>query len=96
MAERPYTVIVYETTNPSGNGGMVLDELDLGDGDMSDLARYSLKEIGKRASQVAEKRIIAKVLQQTRWNRKETAEILQISYKALLYKMKENGLNEMS
>ena len=35
-----------------------------------------------------------KVLQQTRWNRKEAAERLQISYKALLYKMKENGLSE--
>jgi two-component system response regulator AtoC len=57
--------------------------------------QYSLKEIGKRASQIAEKRVIEKVLQQTRWNRKETAEILQISYKALLYKMKENGLTEM-
>jgi len=57
---------------------------------------YSLKEIGKRASQLAEKKVIEKVLQQTRWNRKETAEILQISYKALLYKMKENGLTEVS
>ncbi len=57
---------------------------------------YSLKEIGKRASQLAEKKVIEKVLQQTRWNRKETAEILQISYKALLYKMKENGLTEIS
>jgi len=57
---------------------------------------YSLKDIGKRASQIAEKKVIEKVLQQTRWNRKETAEILQISYKALLYKMKENGLTEAS
>jgi len=72
----------------------VLDDLDvLTDGDSG---RCSLKEIGKRASRLAEKRVIARVLQQTRWNRKETAEILQISYKALLYKMKENGLSEMS
>ncbi len=62
----------------------------------SDPGRYGLKEIGKRASRLAEKRVIARVLQETRWNRKETAEILQISYKALLYKMKENGLSEMS
>jgi two-component system response regulator AtoC len=53
-----------------------------------------LKAISKRAAQVAEKRVIDKVLQQTRWNRKEAAERLQISYKALLYKMKENGLSE--
>ncbi len=53
-----------------------------------------LKAISKRAAQIAEKRVIGRVLQQTRWNRKEAAERLQISYKALLYKMKENGLSE--
>ena len=53
-----------------------------------------LKAISRRAAQMAEKRVIERVLQQTRWNRKEAAEKLQISYKALLYKMKENGLNE--
>jgi len=53
-----------------------------------------LKAISKRAAQVAEKRVIERVLQQTRWNRKEAAERLQISYKALLYKMKEAGLGE--
>ena len=55
-----------------------------------------LKTISKRAAQVAEKRVIERVLQQTRWNRKEAAERLQISYKALLYKMKEAGLGERS
>ena len=54
----------------------------------------ALKAISKRASQIAEKRVIERVLHQTRWNRKEAAERLQISYKALLYKMKENGLSE--
>ncbi len=53
-----------------------------------------LKAISKRAAQIAEKKVIEKVLHQTRWNRKEAAERLQISYKALLYKMKESGLNE--
>ena len=53
-----------------------------------------LKAISKRAAQVAEKRVIERVLQQTRWNRKEAAERLQISYKALLYKMKEAGLGQ--
>jgi two-component system response regulator AtoC len=53
-----------------------------------------LKAISKRAAQIAEKRVIERVLGQTRWNRKEAAERLQISYKALLYKMKENGLSE--
>ena len=38
--------------------------------------------------------MIERVLDQTRWNRKEAAERLQISYKALLYKMKDNGLSK--
>jgi two-component system response regulator AtoC len=57
-------------------------------------AVLDLKAIAKRAAAVAEKRVIARVLEQTRWNRKEAAERLQISYKALLYKMKDNGLSE--
>jgi two-component system response regulator AtoC len=53
-----------------------------------------LKAIAKRASQMAEKRVIERVLEQTRWNRKEAAARLQISYKALLYKMRENQLSQ--
>ncbi len=55
---------------------------------------YSLKDIARTAAREAERELIAKMLQQTRWNRKETAEILGISYKALLYKIKENGLDK--
>jgi two-component system response regulator AtoC len=54
--------------------------------------RVNLKRVGREAAQIAEARLIAKVLERTRWNRKEAAEILQISYKALLYKMKDAGL----
>jgi two-component system response regulator AtoC len=62
--------------------------------DFSDGDGIDLKAISRRAAQLAEKRVIERVLQQTRWNRKEAASRLQISYKALLYKMKENGLSE--
>ena len=62
--------------------------------DFSSGEGIDLKAISRRAAQVAEKRVIERVLQQTRWNRKEAAERLQISYKALLYKMKDNGLSE--
>jgi two-component system response regulator AtoC len=61
---------------------------DLQNGDGVDL-----KAIAKRAAQMAEKRVIERVLEQTRWNRKETAARLQISYKALLYKMRESNLS---
>ena len=72
------------------------DGLDVG-GVAVDFANgesIDLKAISRRAAQVAEKRVIERVLHQTRWNRKEAASRLQISYKALLYKMKENGLSE--
>ena len=84
---------VHAAQPPSDGSFAIEDMRELTEG-LSN--HYSLKDIGKRASQIAEKKVIEKVLQQTRWNRKETAEILQISYKALLYKMKENGLTEAS
>ena len=56
----------------------------------------SLREVGRRASLEAERSVIERALYQTRWNRKEAAEILGISYKALLYKIKENGLDKAS
>ncbi len=60
----------------------------------AEAGNYSLKEISREAARQAERELIGKMLQQTRWNRKETAEILGISYKALLYKIKENGLDK--
>jgi two-component system response regulator AtoC len=58
--------------------------------------RPSLKEIGRLAAREAERAAILGMLERTRWNRKEAAEILGISYKALLYKIKENHLDESS
>jgi two-component system response regulator AtoC len=57
---------------------------------------YSLKEVARTAARQAERELISRVLQQTRWNRKEAAEILSISYKALLYKIKDSGLDKAS
>jgi two-component system, NtrC family, response regulator AtoC len=48
----------------------------------------SLLEIGKRAALQAEREAIERVLAQTRWNRRQAAKILKISYKALLNKLK--------
>jgi two-component system response regulator AtoC len=62
----------------------------------AEAGNYSLKDVSREAARQAERELIAKMLQQTRWNRKETAEILGISYKALLYKIKENGLDKAS
>ena len=62
----------------------------------ADAGNYSLKDISRTAARQAERELIFRMLQQTHWNRKETAEILGISYKALLYKIKENGLDKAS
>jgi DNA-binding NtrC family response regulator len=48
----------------------------------------SLLEIGKRAAMQAEREAIERVLAQTRWNRRQAAKILKVSYKALLNKLK--------
>ena len=56
----------------------------------------SLKDISRAAAREAERELILQMLTRTRWNRKEAAEILGISYKALLYKIKESGLDKAS
>ena len=47
-----------------------------------------LKEIGRRAAHEAERGVMLQVLEEVRWNRMEAARRLQISYKALLYKIR--------
>jgi two-component system, NtrC family, response regulator AtoC len=54
----------------------------------------SLKEVHQEAIKKAESEMILKALEMTNWNRKKTADILNISYKALLYKIKETSLDK--
>jgi two-component system, NtrC family, response regulator AtoC len=56
--------------------------------------KVSLKEASRAASREAEKELILKALTRTRWNRRRAAQDLQISYKALLYKLKQIGYGE--
>jgi len=56
--------------------------------------RISLKQASRAASREAEKELILRVLQRTRWNRRRAAQELQISYKALLYKLKQIGYQD--
>jgi two-component system response regulator AtoC len=53
----------------------------------------SLKEAARAASRLAERAMILNQLERTHWNRKKAARELQISYKALLYKLKQLGLD---
>ncbi len=52
----------------------------------------SLAEVSSRASKLAEKSKIKQSLELARWNKSQAAEILQVSYKTLLNKVKEYGL----
>jgi two-component system response regulator AtoC len=63
---------------------------------LSPAAAGSLKDIARNAAREAERELIQRTLQQTRWNRREAAEILGVSYKALLYKIKESELDKAS
>jgi transcriptional regulator with GAF, ATPase, and Fis domain len=54
----------------------------------------SLKTVQREAIRKVESGMILEALEMTHWNRKKAAEILNISYKALLYKIKECGLNK--
>ena len=49
----------------------------------------SLKEVAGHAAEMAEKEVVLRVLEETGWNRKESARRLKISYKALRNKLKK-------
>jgi DNA-binding NtrC family response regulator len=53
---------------------------------------FSLKGVRHEFMARAEKKLIEKALERANWNRKKAAELLEISYKSLLNKMKEFNL----
>lgn len=60
--------------------------------EVNETRSYSLKAAARAASREAEREMILEALARTRWNRKRAAQELQISYKSLLYKLKQIGL----
>jgi two-component system response regulator AtoC len=52
----------------------------------------SLKKLTRQATRALERKIILKVLHNHHWNRKQAARTLNISYRALLYKIRDAGL----
>jgi two-component system response regulator AtoC len=56
--------------------------------------QISLREATRAAARETEKELILKALTRTRWNRRRAAQELQISYKALLYKLKRIGFTQ--
>ncbi len=61
---------------------------------VADTQTRSLKVAARAASREAERELILRALARTRWNRKRAAQELQISYKSLLYKLKQIGFQD--
>ena len=55
---------------------------------------YSLKRRVDAVIAREERDLIAEVLRKTNWNRRKAADVLEISYRSLLYKIKEYGLSK--
>jgi two-component system response regulator AtoC len=51
-----------------------------------------LKETSRQAASAAARAVILKVLQANHWNRRKTAEELNMSYRSLLYKLRDAGV----
>lgn len=87
-----------------GDESMILGELSAmaaradaetgspGDGDQTP----DLKSLVRNLKDGAEMEAIAQALKKTNWSRKEAARLLNISYRALLYKMRQYGLGHPS
>jgi len=56
---------------------------------------FSLKKRVGYAIAQEEKKLISQVLNKTNWNRRKASELLEISYRSLLYKIKEYNLNNV-
>jgi len=71
---------------------LVAREPDFFNPDISFDGPISLKKLTRQAVRELERKVILKVLQQHHWNRKQAARTLSISYRALLYKIRDAGL----
>ena len=85
-----------------GDESLALAELETRDGSEADPAIRTqplttdkptgLKSLVRNLKDEAEMQAISQALEQTNWNRKKAAVLLNISYKALLYKIRQYGL----
>jgi two-component system, NtrC family, response regulator AtoC len=79
-------------TEDSISGDLRPHEPDFFTADIPVDGQVSLKKITRQAVRELEHKIILKVLQHHHWNRKQAAKALSISYRALLYKIRDAGL----
>ena len=84
-----YVILGHEEAITSD---LVQREPDYLNPDISFDGPISLKKMTRQAVRELERKVILKVLQQHHWNRKQAARTLSISYRALLYKIRDAGL----
>jgi two-component system, NtrC family, response regulator AtoC len=75
--------ILMELCSPAKDGISLDVEFD---------GQVSLRKVTRDAVRKLEAKLILKVLKANNWNRRKTAKALKISYRALLYKIREAGL----
>lgn len=77
-----------ENSKTAGRSALqaLLDEVEETAGDVP------LREVGRRMAQQAERETIERILLRTSWNRKQAAKLLNVSYKTLLQKIRDCGL----
>ncbi len=73
---------------PDGGGGLTSDPSRMPGSE----SNGGLKSLARSAKDEAEAEAIARALNETNWNRKQAAALLKISYKALLYKIRQYGI----
>jgi two-component system response regulator AtoC len=65
-------------------------------GNSNTAANVPLKQLAKEAVRDRERTFILEALQANKWNRRKTAESLKISYRTLIYKIRDAGLTSRS
>jgi transcriptional regulator with PAS, ATPase and Fis domain len=84
-----------ERREPSANGHAAAHATNgNGAGAAGSADVLGLRQIARRAAFEAEKKAVAEVLHRVRWNRKQAARVLKISYKTMLLKIAECGLDD--
>jgi len=76
-----------------GNQVQSENSIELDASVLEETGTFNLKEVGKKAADRAEKELIQSALRETHWNRKKTARLLRVSYKALLNKIQKYHLD---
>ena len=79
-------------TEEAISNDLVSQQRDVFNPEISIDGPISLKKLTRQAVRELERKVILKVLQANHWNRKQSARALNISYRALLYKIRDTGL----